>query len=66
MDYQSNYNGGADGLQRFLEQHPLMKNTPAVLHNRYLKLKYQELTPGPANISAISKLAHAFYPGAFN
>lgn len=66
MDYQSDYNGGADGLRRFLEQHPLMKNTPAVLHHRYLKLKYQELTPGPANITAITKLARAFYPAAFN
>lgn len=66
MDYQSDFNGGADGLQRFLEQHPLMKNTPAVLHQRYLRLKYQEMTPGPANITAISKIAHALYPGAFN
>ncbi len=65
MDYQSDYNGGADGLRRFLEQHPLMKNTPAVIHHRYLKLKYQELTPGPANIAAINKLARAFYPAAF-
>lgn len=66
MDYQSDYNGGADGLRRFLEQHPLMKKTPAVLHHRYLKLKYQELTPGPANITAINKLARALYPAAFN
>ncbi|WP_418230251.1 ABC transporter substrate-binding protein [Buttiauxella izardii] len=66
MDYQSDYNGGADGLRRFLEQHPLMKNTPAVRYHRYLKLKYQELTPGPANITAINKLARALYPAAFN
>lgn len=65
MDYQSDYNGGADGLRRFLEQHPLMKNTPAVLHHRYLKLKYQELTPGPANITAIDRLARALYPAEF-
>jgi iron complex transport system substrate-binding protein len=65
MDYQSDYNGGADGLKHFLEQHPLMKNTPAVLHQRYLKLKYQEMTPGPANIAAINKLARALYPAAF-
>lgn len=66
VDYQSDFNGGADKLQQFLEQHPLMKNTPAVIHHRYLKLKYQELTPGPANITSIGKVAHALYPGAFN
>ncbi|WMY76575.1 ABC transporter substrate-binding protein [Buttiauxella selenatireducens] len=66
MDYQSDFNGGADGLERFLEQHPLMKNTPAVLHHRYLRLKYQEMTPGPANITAITKIARALYPDAFN
>ncbi|MEW7315033.1 ABC transporter substrate-binding protein [Buttiauxella gaviniae] len=65
MDYQSDYNGGPEGLRRFLEQHPLMKNTPAVMNHRYLKLKYAELTPGPANIGAINKLAHALYPAAF-
>ena len=65
MDYQSGINGGADGLQTFLEHHPLMKHTPAVIHHRFLKLKYQEMTPGPANITAISKIAHALYPVAF-
>ncbi|TKI03179.1 ABC transporter substrate-binding protein [Martelella alba] len=63
LDYQTG--GGAEALRRFLESHPLMKNTPAVMRHRYLKLKYQELTPGPANIGAITKLAHALYPDAF-
>ncbi len=44
-----------------LENHPLMKLTPAVKHHRYLKLQYAELTPGPANIQAVEKLAHALY-----
>ncbi|GEM_PF-6904065 len=44
--------------------HPLMKQTPAVKHQRYLKLQYAELTPGPANIKAAEKLAHAMYPAA--
>jgi iron complex transport system substrate-binding protein len=41
-----------------------MKQTPAVVHHRYLKLKYQALTPGPVNIEAIHKLAQALYPAA--
>ncbi len=66
MDYQSETDTDTDVRQRFLEQHPLMKKTLAVIHHRYLKLKYQELTPGPVNIEAIHKLAHALYPDAFN
>ncbi|MBO8136097.1 ABC transporter substrate-binding protein [Dickeya fangzhongdai] len=62
LDYQNG--GGAAALQHFLASHPLMKHTPAVEHRRYLKLQYAELTPGPANITAIEKLAHALYPAA--
>jgi iron complex transport system substrate-binding protein len=65
VDYQTESTGDIDQRQLFLEQHPLMKHTRAVLHHRYLKLKYQELTPGPVNIDAIHKLAHALYPTAF-
>ncbi|RYC40347.1 ABC transporter substrate-binding protein [Pectobacterium zantedeschiae] len=63
LDYQTG--NGADALRRFLESHPLMKFTPAVQQQRYLKLQYAELTPGPANIKAIDKLAHTLYPDAF-
>ncbi|MEI7191035.1 ABC transporter substrate-binding protein [Pectobacterium brasiliense] len=63
LDYQTG--NGADALRRFLESHPLMKFTPAVQQHRYLKLQYAELTPGPANIAAVDKLAHALYPDAF-
>ncbi|ELY4323497.1 ABC transporter substrate-binding protein [Cronobacter turicensis] len=59
LDYQNG--AGADALRRFLEGHPLMKNTPAVRQHRYLKLQYAELTPGPANIHAVEKLAQAMY-----
>ncbi|HFJ2872588.1 TPA: ABC transporter substrate-binding protein, partial [Klebsiella pneumoniae] len=51
-----------DTLRHFLENHPLMKLTPAVQHHRYLKLQYAELTPGPANVGAVEKLAWAMYP----
>ncbi len=58
LDYQTA--SGADSLQRFLEEHPLMKHTNAVTSSRYVKLRYEQLTPGPANIDAIEKLAVAF------
>ncbi|EIV2971537.1 ABC transporter substrate-binding protein [Cronobacter sakazakii] len=59
LDYQNGT--GADALRRFLEKHPLMKKTPAVRQHRYLKLQYAELTPGPANINTVEKLARAMY-----
>lgn len=62
LDYQTG--SGADALRRVLENHPLMKLTPAVKHGRYLKLQYAELTPGPANIAAVEKLARTLYPQA--
>jgi len=52
---------GADSLQNFLEHHPLMKYTKAVKNKRYVKLRYEQLTPGPANIDAVEKLSKAFF-----
>lgn len=66
VDYQLNGENSADNLQRFLENHPLMKLTPAVQHRHYIKLRYEELTPGPANIDAIQRLAAALYPNDFS
>ena len=63
IDYQNA--NGADQLQQFLAKHPLMKHTPAVRNQRFLRLQYAELTPGPANITAIEKLARALYPEVF-
>lgn len=60
LDYQTA--SGADALQAFLEQHPLMQHTDAVKSKRYVKLRYEQLTPGPANIEAIEKLSQAFFP----
>lgn len=60
LDYQTA--SGANSLQHFLENHPLMQYTNAVQNQRYVKLRYEQLTPGPANIAAIEKLSHAFYP----
>ncbi|ELC8789627.1 ABC transporter substrate-binding protein [Salmonella enterica] len=66
VDYQVNGENSANNLQRFLENHPLMKLTPAVQHHRYIKLRYEELTPGPANIDAIQRLSSALYPDDFS
>ena len=36
-----------------------MKETDAVKQQRFVPLRYEELTPGPANIRAIEKMAAA-------
>lgn len=60
LDYQKA--GSVEKLEQFLAGHPLMKHTPAVVNHRYLRLQYAELTPGPANIGAVKKIAHVLYP----
>ena len=57
LDYQND--GGADKLFQFLQKHPLMHYTDAVKNKRFVALRYEELTPGPANIGAIEKIAKA-------
>ena len=57
LDYQSG--GGAKSLFEFLSQHPAMAETTAVKQSNYVALRYEELTPGPANIEAIEKMANA-------
>lgn len=59
LDYQTG-NGANDTFQ-FLQDHPLMSLTDAVRNNRWIGLRYEELTPGPANIEAIEKLAKAMH-----
>ncbi len=56
LDYGED--GGA-GLIGFLEAHPVMSTVTAVREGRFLALKYSEITPGPANIGAVEKLAAA-------
>ncbi|WP_350333553.1 ABC transporter substrate-binding protein [Coralliovum pocilloporae] len=63
LDYQNG--DGAKGLMNFLKEHPVMKYTDAVKNGRYVALRYEELTPGPANIKAIGKITKAMYPKAF-
>lgn len=61
LDYQTG-NGAADTF-KFLQEHPVMSQTDAVKNKRWIGLRYEELTPGPANIEAISKMAGAMHPG---
>ncbi|MEM9267662.1 MAG: ABC transporter substrate-binding protein [Pseudomonadota bacterium] len=63
LDYQTG-NGAADTFT-FLKEHPVMSQTDAVKNERWIGLRYEELTPGPANISAIEKMAEALHPNLF-
>ncbi|WP_235962866.1 ABC transporter substrate-binding protein [Ruegeria haliotis] len=60
LDYQTG-NGAADTF-KFLQDHPVMSQTDAVKNERWIGLRYEELTPGPANIEAIEKMAQAMHP----
>lgn len=57
VDYQNDAQW--EDLWAFLEGHPAMSVTDAVKNKRFLPLKYTEITPGPANIAAVEKLAEA-------
>ncbi|WP_170789981.1 ABC transporter substrate-binding protein [Ruegeria lacuscaerulensis] len=61
LDYQTG-NGAVDTF-KFLQEHPVMSQTDAVKNERWIGLRYEELTPGPANIQAISKMAQAMHKG---
>ncbi|WP_062202977.1 ABC transporter substrate-binding protein [Aureimonas sp. AU12] len=60
LDYQDG--GGYNKLLDFLKHHPAMKDTDAVKNERFLPLRYEQITPGPANIEAIEALAKALHP----
>lgn len=60
LDYQTG-NGAGDTF-KFLQDHPVMSQTDAVKNARWIGLRYEELTPGPANIEAIAKMARAMHP----
>ena len=50
---------GPERLLRVLQAHPAMRNTDAVRQRRFVALGSAELTPGPANLDTIEKLAAA-------
>ncbi|MEM8791686.1 MAG: ABC transporter substrate-binding protein [Pseudomonadota bacterium] len=59
LDYQDD--AGYRKLLDFLKAHPAMSKTDAVRNERFVPLKYAELTPGPANIEAIRKIASTMH-----
>lgn len=59
------YGDHARGLNDYLEAHPVMSETEAVRNRRYAALRYEAITPGPANIEAIEKIARAMHRDAF-
>ncbi len=63
LDYQTG-NGAADTF-KFLQEHPVMAHIDAVKNERWIGLRYEELTPGPANIDAIEAMAKAMHPDLF-
>ena len=63
LDYSNGE--GAEGTFKFLQEHPVMQHTDAVKNGRWTALRYEELTPGPANIDAIQKVANAMHPDLF-
>ena len=60
LDYQNG--NGAEETFKFLQEHPVMAHVDAVKNARWVGLRYEELTPGPANIAAIEKMAKAMHP----
>lgn len=62
LDYQEG--AGYRKLLDFLKAHPAMKETDAVKNERFLPLRYEQITPGPANIEAVEALATALHPDA--
>lgn len=63
LDYQDG--GGAEKLKAFLKAHPTMKEVEAVRNDRFMALRYEELVPGPDNVTAVEKIARALHPEAF-
>ncbi len=63
LDYQDG--AGYRKLLDFLKAHPAMKETDAVKNERFLPLRYEQITPGPANIEAVEALAKALHPARF-
>lgn len=56
------YGTGIQDSLAFLRSQPLMMETTALKDNRILAVRYDEMTPSPANIDAIEKIAHVLHP----
>lgn len=58
VDYDK---GGWKQSWGFLQNHPLLSQLNAVKNKRFLALEYGEITPGPLNIGAITKLSQRLF-----
>ena len=63
LDYQEG--SGYRALLDLLRANPAMADNDAVRQGRFIALRYEQLTPGPANIGAVEALAKAMHPDAF-
>ena len=63
LDYQAG--SGYRALLDVLRANPAMADNDAVRQGRFIALRYEQLTPGPANIGAVEALAKAMHPDAF-
>lgn len=63
LDYQDG--AGYGKLLDFLKTHPAMRETDAVKSGRFVPVRYEQITPGPANVEAVEAIARAMYPDAF-
>lgn len=52
----------AQGKQEFLLERPELAHLTAIRKRRFVVLDYAQATPGPRNVAAVRKLAHALHP----
>lgn len=52
----------AQGKQDFLLAKPELAHLAAIRQRRFVVLDYAQATPGPRNVAAVRKLAHALHP----
>ena len=58
------YGAGVSDSLKFLRSQPLLMESTAVKTNRVLVVRYDEMTPSPANIDVIEKIAAFLHPDA--
>lgn len=56
------YGNGIEQSLAFLKSHPLLTKTVALKDNRIMAVRYDEMTPSPANIDAIEKISVFLHP----
>ncbi len=58
------YGAGVSDSLKFLRSQPLLTESTALKTNRVLVVRYDEMTPSPANIDVIEKIATFLHPDA--